>query len=610
MYGVAGKALVINLTKNSIKETVVKESVYERFLGGIGTASYWMFTRSLHEFDPFSPDNPLIFSTGPLTGTTFPSSGRFGAVTISPLTNNWASSISGTRAGVQLKRNGYDMMIITGKADNPVYLSIIDGEAEIRPADHLWGLGIFDTTKELKREGRNLSILSIGQAGENLVSMANIMCDRERAFGRCGFGAVMGSKNLKAIVVRGKRDIELASPEDVALYSEELKTELMENEVTKNLSKFGTGGLTSFLNYLGILPTKYFKKGQFELADDLSGDEIVKKYNVKRTACYACPIACGKRLVTEKGSIKAPEYETLVAFGPLLMNEDYDVILEANKRCDDYGLDTISTGNACGFAIEAMERGILEKSGDWGDGELILKLIDNIAFRKKEGKILSSGVASASKVLGADFAMHVKGLETPMHEPRGMQSLGLAYATALRGCDHLSANTNVIEMFGMPVEDLGIPANLSEFTFEDVDRKARTFAWAVKRSQDFWTLHDTLIMCKFTTIAYQIPPRKFSTMLYSVTGKTFEFREVIKIGERVFNLVRRMMVDRGIDKKDDTLPKRFLRTGLPRHEPQGKKGEIKDFDRMIEEYYSIRGWDDRGIPLESTLSSLEIFEEM
>jgi aldehyde:ferredoxin oxidoreductase len=206
--------------------------------------------------------------------------------------------------------------------------------------------------------------------------------------------------------------------------------------------------------------------------------------------------------------------------------------------------------------------------------------------------------------------MHVKGLETPMHEPRGMQSLGLAYATALRGCDHLSANTNVIEMFGMPVEDLGIPANLSEFTFEDVDRKARTFAWAVKRSQDFWTLHDTLIMCKFTTIAYQIPPRKFSTMLYSVTGKTFEFREVIKIGERVFNLVRRIMVDRGIDKKDDTLPKRFLRTGLPRHEPQGKKGEIKDFDRMIEEYYSIRGWDDRGIPLESTLSSLEIFEEM
>ncbi len=608
MYGVNGKGLLIDLEKRTSTDIELKEGVYRRFLGGIGTASYWMMKNELHLYDAYSPENPLIFSTGPLTGTKLPSSGRFSAITISPLTGLWSSSVSGTVSGVQLKKSGYDMMVITGKSESPAYITVDDGDVQFHDAGDLWGCGVSETVRSIRKEHRG-SIMAIGQAGENLVRFASIMCDRGRAFGRAGFGAVMGSKNLKAIVVRGTGDVELASKEDVDLFAEELKSELMENEVTKNLRKFGTSGLTSALNYMGILPTKYFKRGQYELADDLSGDEIFKKFKTRNFACFACPIACGKKIEYGGKFTKAPEYETVAAFGPLLLNPDYDVIMRVGEKCDEYGLDTISTGNVCGFALEAMERGILKGGRKWGDGETILKLVDEIAFRKGYGKILAEGVARSSKHLNVDFGVHVKGLESAMHEPRGMQTLALGYATALRGCDHLTSNSNVIEMFGISVEDLGIPPALSEFTKEDVEKRAKVFAWAVKRTQDFWTIHDALILCKFTTIAFQIPPKKFPTMLHYVTGISLRFEDFMRIGERIFNTVRLIQRDRGAGRENDTLPKRFLREGLPKHEPQGWKGEVKDFDRLLDEYYRIRGWDKNGHPVEEILDTLEIFPE-
>ncbi|MEM3561934.1 MAG: aldehyde ferredoxin oxidoreductase family protein [Candidatus Jordarchaeaceae archaeon] len=610
MGGYLGKILRVDLSKGKIKTEDFKEDIQKKYLGGSGLAAKILYDELKPGIDPLGPENKLVFATGPLTGTRIPSSGRHLVAAKSPLTGIWGEATSGGFWGAELKFAGFDAIIVEGKSQDPVYLWIKDGEAELKDAGKMWGKDVYQTEEMIQKSlgDDKIVVSSIGPAGEKLVKIACIINDKDRAAGRCGLGAVMGSKKLKAIAVRGTQPIPIEDPEALSEGAKKFREALKANFLVEGVSKQGTNSSLATLSMMGTLPTQYYREGVFDQADKIDGNALME-ITTKKFACYGCPIACGRGHVEVKSGPYAgtagagPEYETVAAFGSLCMNSDLGTIVKAGIICNQLGMDTISAGNIIAFSMECYEKGILTKKDTdgldltWGNPEAIVKLVEKMGKKEGIGAILSEGVRNASKKIGKgseQFAMHVKGLECPMHEPKGYKGLGLGYATSNRGACHLRPASQLVEIMATPRPELGFNKVAGAY---EVEGKG----YVIKGLQDFKTTIDSLVLCSFVYDLYAYLPDELAKLCTAATGYNFEVADLVKIGERIFNLKRLFNVREGISKKDDTLPKRFLQE-KPTKGPTA--GQTVDLEPMLNEYYEARGWDNNGIPTQKKLSEL------
>ena len=603
----AGRILRIDLSTGEIE---IEELDYElacQYVGGRGFGAKVLYDELKAGVDPLSPENIFVLAAGPLTGTAAPASGRLSASSKSPLTGTIFDSNCGGSLGPELKRAGFDMVILQGKSPKPAYLWIKDGKAELREAGRLWGLTVDEADRALKAELGDWEVKTcvIGPAGENLVRMASIIVEGHRAFGRGGLGAVLGSKNLKGIAVRGTGDPP--QPANPHAFKREVKLVLevlRRNPVTgDSLGRYGTPMLVTPVNKAGIFPLKNFQEGFSEEAEKLSGEELMRAFEVRRYACYGCPIGCGRLTRLPDGRFTGgPEYESIWALGPNCGLFDLKAIAHLNDLCNRYGLDTISMGGTLAFALEAFERGLITEKDtggvklSWGKPEVLSLLIEDTAYRRGFGRLLAEGSARLSQRFGgSEFAAHVKGLEIPAYDPRGAKGMGLAYATSNRGGCHLRAYLVMSEIFSSP-------RYLNPLR---VEGKAKL----VRSLQDVYAMLDSLITCKFTGFALfqtlEYEPKFYARLLTTATGFYFDEEEFRKTGERIYNLERLFNVREGFDYRSDVLPARFS-SPLPEGP---SKGEVLQLEAMLAEYYKIRGWNFAGQPTDAKLAELGIISE-
>ncbi|MCC6016729.1 MAG: aldehyde ferredoxin oxidoreductase family protein [Desulfurococcaceae archaeon] len=612
--GYIGRVLRVNLTDGKLYvEDLPPEDVLRKWVGGRGLGVYYMLKEVDPRVDPLSPKNKAIVATGPLTGVTgIPSSGRWCSVTKSPLTNTIHDSQSGGKFGPELKFAGFDMIIIEGVSEKPVYLWIYDGKAELRDAKHLWGKDTHSTTDMIKEElapvigsdeAKEIKVACIGPAGENLVKIACIINDKNRAAGRGGHGAVWGSKKLKAIAVRGHMKPPVADEaklEEVAMKSLDM---IKKSPVTsQTLPKYGTAALVNVINAHGIFPTKNFRTGVFPQAASISGEksaeEIMDWKMAEEEACWGCEIKCARYTRISKppftGEGGGPEYETVWALGADTATGDLAAVSKANYLCNELGLDTISMGATIATLMELVELGKVPKEKlrglrvEWGNGEALVELVWRTAYRSGIGDDLAEGAARLAKKYGVpEIAMVVRNQELPAYDPRGAQGHGLAYATSNRGGCHLRA-------YLIAPEVLGIPQLLNRF---ETKGKAQ---W-VKELQDISAVVDSLIVCKFVTFAYGADI--LAEQLSAVTGWNITIDEFKKIGERIYNAERVFNILSFNDGEEyDTLPKRLLEEPMPEGPAKGYTVKLNE---MLPEYYTVRGWI-KGRPTRTKLEELDL----
>ena len=609
MFGYMGKILRVDLTSGNITEESLKENDCKMFLGGSGLATKYLFDEVPGGTDPLGPDNELIFMTGLLTGTESPSAGRYCVVTKSPLTGFWGEANSGGNWGVYLKISGFDGIIFKGISPKPVYLVIDDGKAELRDAKHLWGKGVSETDRLIKEElGEDCDVAAIGIAGENLVRYAAIINDVHRAAGRCGVGMVMGSKRLKAVAARGTQEIKIANKDVFSEISKRNYDLVNESMLKITLETYGTAMVTDLVNVRGGFPTRNWQTGVFPDIDKISGITLESTLLVDRKHCYACPISCCRVSVVRSGPYackgEGPEFETIGAFGAMCALENLEAITLAHNLCDDYGLDVVSTGSTIAFAIECYEKGILTKADTdglelkFGDADVVIQLIHKIAKREGIGDLLAEGTKRVAAKLdkGAEkFAMNVKGLELPAYDPRAAKICGLAFVTANRGGDHITAYIEGPAFTDIPflcVEESKIEDTLVENPAE---------AKVVKDLEDALTVFDCVGTCKFMGMA--LAAEDWVDMIANCVGWDFGVSDFRKAGERVYNLARAFNVREGLTRADDTLPKRLLEEPLPEGPAEGHK--VEKLDQMLDAYYEFRGWDKKtGKPTPEKLKEL------
>lgn len=590
MQGWAGNILDINLTSGHIETVPLDRDMARLFLGGRGLGARLLWDLVGPEVEPLSPENVLIFTTGPITASASQTSNRFNVSTKSPLTGTILHANSGGWWGMQFKRTGYDALIVRGKAASPVMIEITPAGVAIKDAAHLWGKGVFDTTAALEQNRNKRNVLCIGPAGENLVRIAAIMNDKERSLARGGAGAVMGSKNLKAIVVEGQEKNKPADPDQFKFLLYETGKLLKASPLTSQaLPEFGTAVVMNVVNEIGALPTRNFQQSQFEGADKISGEEITDTILVKNQACWACPITCTRITQTKSGKEgEGPEFESAWAFGAQCGIDDLDAITEANYQCNDLGLDTISMGNTIGCAMELAERGLLANDLGFGRADRLPGLIHDTAFRQGIGDDLAEGsYRLASKHGAPELSMSVKKLELPAYDPRGMQGQGLVFATGNRGACHETGN-----MLGPEV--LALPRLIDRFATQGK-------AGIVSVHQNSAAVIDSLVYCKFANMA--VAEEFFARTLTAVTGEHFTADDLMMVGERVWTLERLYNLREGFSKEDDTLPARLL------HEPVSagpSEGFTVKLAPMLEEYYAFRGWDKNGVPKPEKLKELSL----
>jgi len=612
LKGFRQRLLRVDLTNRRIWVEPIAEDVLRRFLGGSGLGAWYHFQETTASTDPLSPENLLGFFAGPATGTLVPTSGRHAVVARSPLTGLWGEADVGGRWGWTLKRAGYDGVLISGAADEPVYLWINDDEIEIRPAGHLWGKDTYSVDELIKGETTAKTVVgSIGPAGENLVKVAAIMFDGKdaRAAGRTGLGAVMGSKKLKAIAVSGSQDVPVANPEGIRRLLQELLP-LMKRQA-QGMTNYGTAGGMVTIEEVGDLPIKNWQEGSWpEGAKKLSGQHMAETILVGRYYCASCVIGCGRVTEVKEGPYltgrgAGPEYETLSTLGAMCLIDDIAAINYGGELCNRYGLDTISTGALIALAMEAYEKGYLspEQTGGrpvkWGDPEIMLQLISDIAQRRGLGAILAEGVRASVKRLGLppEFDLEVKGLELPAHDPRAYNSIAVGYATSNRGACHLQGFSHVLEK-SVTLPELGYPELQDRFA---VDGKGILTA----RAQDLMAIYDSLKMCKFSLFA-GVKPTHMLTWLNYVTGWSMDMKEFLQIGERIFNLKRLYNLHLGVDGRQDTLPLRILQQ---KRSTGGAAENLPPLSQMLKEYYQYRGWDENGVPTSKKLAELGLERE-
>jgi aldehyde:ferredoxin oxidoreductase len=601
MNGNFGKFLKINLTTKQTKEPTISDDDQKKYVGGSTLAAKIVYEYVKPGMDPLSPENPIIFSTGPFTGSNVPMVSRAAICGISPGTGLWGEATTGGKFPMRLKGTGYDGILITGKAESPVYIYVNEGVAEIRDASHLWGKGdIYETQETIKKEvDEKSSIACIGSGGEKLIHYANIMNDEGRAAGRCGMGALMGSKNLKALVVSGNKKTAIANPESLKKIISEARDSIKSNAYTNAYKLYGTNFYMDLAMRLGDTPAKYFTKSIFPAAK-IHGPAFRDRYNMSNYACSGCPIGCGRIIKNFSEDIKqvdGPEYETVGAFGPLCMNFDIDSVVRANHLCNAHGIDTISAGVSIAFAMHLYEKGILtkEKTGieiQWGDGPTILKLLDMIIKQEGIGRLLSKGVKQMAAELGVDpeEAAHVKGLEFPMHDPRAYQGAALAYAVGPRGACHLKGAFYSLDA---PGNEVGLALGI---TFTDKNNPNQKGALTAKLLQ-FCELYNSFTLCQFSPL----PAPMIARILADITGTDFKTMDLLVFGERSLNLKRAINNILGVTRKDDKLP-RIAHQALK----EGATAGIEpDMDLMLKEFYDVSKWDwETGKPSKAKLNEM------
>ena len=602
MHGSFGRYLDVDLTTSTITDYKVPEEWERLYIGGRGIAARILLEELSGREGPLSADNILVFGTGPFQGTNVLGAGRHIVMGLSPKTGSVAGSYVGGYFGHELGRSGYDGIILRGRSSDPVYLSLIDGVAEIHPASDLWGRGVLDTTKTLTDLYPRSRVAAIGIAGENLVQMACIMHDVSRSAGRPGLGAVMGSKMLKAIVVHGGQDKPIYNKDRFLAERGEFTRDTYDEDM-RRFGEYGTVGGLTWLSDTGILPTKNFQEGVFDAAEAIGGERLHDTILVDREGCAGCPIRCKRAVKTSFAGrevdprLGGPEYETTAAFGSLCLNDDLNAIALASQLCNDYGLDTISAGVASAFMMEASEKSLVNEKIQWGDGEAIVDLIDRIAHREGIGDELAGGVAEYAASLGADFAMTIKGVEIPMHEPRGKQGLGISYATSPRGATHMEGMHDTMLTGGVIAPELGFDHPFDRFNLADKAIVAKTY-------EDVRSFVNSLVMCAFTVRAtgekYNLP--RIRAMLEAETGMDVGAKEMLLIGERNYALLRLHAARAGYTMEDDGLPSRFSEP-LPRGASADHPIDPVVMKQTIENYHKARGYDRYG-PTDDTLRRL------
>jgi aldehyde:ferredoxin oxidoreductase len=603
MNGFMGKILMVDLTKKELKDEPLNEQYARDFIGAGGIACRYLADMVDENTDPLGPDNPLIFMTGLLTGTGGPSFSRWVVASRSPYTTFYGDANGAAHFGSELRFSGYDGVIIKGKSDKPVYLYIKDGKPELKDAAKFWGKNTYDTIEAVRKEydDQRTRVACIGQAGENVSPVANIMTEDGHCAGRAGMGCVMGSKKLKAIAVRGKAKIPMAEPEKFRETARVAMEDVKTGFVTQVMHDTGTSGwVDSGITY-GDTPSKYYTIGTMPEASDISGVTQAEKWQVGNTACFGCPIGCRKvlhikegRFATEKPT-EGPEYETLIAWGPMLMIADMGAVNHFNTLVNGYGFDSISSGASAGYAFYLYEMGVITSKDTgglelkWGDIDVTLKLIDLIAKNEGFGKVVGEGTKRMTKRYGRPVgeAMQVKGLEFPMHDPRAFCCMGLAYATSNRGADHNKSDAYLVEN-GMGNPDLDLVPG---------DRFGDDKAPMVVLSQNWRAVTDALGICHFAMMSTQ----NLIDMINASTGWSLDLDGLLKAGERNFQLMRAMTCKLGVTPADDQLPEIALRP-IP---DSGQEGNVPNMAKMLPEYYVIRDWDSKtGKPSKERMESL------
>ncbi|MEN8212523.1 MAG: aldehyde ferredoxin oxidoreductase family protein [Thermodesulfobacteriota bacterium] len=606
MSGWMGKILRVDLNKQKITQEQLDPEAAKHYIGGRGLGIYYLNRELDPKCDPLSSENMIVMATGPLTGTGAPTGARYMVMTKSPLTGAITCSNSGGMFPREFKRTGFDAIIFSGKAKEPVYLNIDNGSIELRPAGHLWGKTTHETTDQLLQETDTKSkVACIGPAGEKQVLFASIMNDKDRAAGRSGVGAVMGSKNLKAVVVRGKEKIELADKDKFKSFNKKI-LDLFKAEAKKTplgLTINGTAGVVVATQHLGVLPTKNWQQGTFDGWDSIHGEKLTEKYLVTNSACYGCPIGCGRKTKVEDpkfaGEGEGPEYETVYAMGSNCMVDNLAAITKANYICNELGMDTITMGATIACAMELFDRGYITEKEigfdlKWGDASALVELANKTGNREGFGDQLAQGSFRLADQYGhPELSMTSKKQEFPGYEPRGAQAMGLAYATSPIGGSHMRGDPAYFELFGIPE-----PVDPHEWK----GKAAPTISF-----QNLSAIIDAAGLCIFFAVRnlaekkLSVEPTGILEYLNAATGADYTLEELMQAGERIINAERQFLTKAGFTRKNDSLPQRLTQTPMPKGPAKGK---VCHLDSMLDEYYQIRDWTNDGVPTKAALEKL------
>ncbi|MCL2321928.1 MAG: aldehyde ferredoxin oxidoreductase family protein [Oscillospiraceae bacterium] len=602
MYAYTGKILYVDLSTGRHKIGTFDEDFAKNYIGGTGFGVKTLIDNSKPGLDPFDPENPLIYVTGATTGTLVPcTASKFGVFAKSPATNLLGEAYSTGQFGADLRMAGYDIVVITGRSTKPVYLFIDDDSIQLKNASKLWGKSTWDTEQGIRDElgDQNVRVSAIGPAGENRVRLACLINDHFRAAGRTGLGAVMGSKNLKAVAVRGTNDVAVAEPVELENFCMDLYTRA-KGPATAKYRGLGTTANMLTMNAQGCLPTRNYQAATFEGIEKISG-ERVNELNVQNIqACSACPCRCEHIAEVKegkyKGAIGRVEYEPMMAFGSYCCVDDLNSMIKALEYCDEYGVDAIGTGIVIGFAMECYEKGLITKEDtgglelNFGNGDAIVEMVRKIALREDIGDLMAEGVKRASEKIGKGsehFAMHIKGLEMTGYDVRGLKTCALGYAVSRRGADH--------QRHGSYGWDLSGKAD--RYTADSTRGKL------VMGDEDLYAVVDSMIICKFTRTIWKVYD-DIAKVYSQVTGIPMTAEDMRKDGERINNLARIYNIREGMTRKDDNLPPRVMKDPIPEGVSKGNVVTQEDLDIMLDSYYEARGWDKMGVPTESKLEEL------
>lgn len=599
--GFSGVILRVNLSTREIKREAVNEEQARLFIGGRGYGSKIIYDEVEPTTNPLSPENKVVIATGPVGGTNAPSSGRVMVITKGALNGTIACSNAGGFFGDELKLAGYDMIIIEAKAREPVYLWISNDNVELRNAQHLWGKKPSEVDQIIKQEtDQKARIMTIGPAGVKLSPISGVMVDINRTSGRTGVGAVVGSKNFLGIVVRGTKRVEVSDPDRFKKATSKARKLIKANSVGgQGLPTYGTPVLVNIINGVGGLPVRNAQDTYFPTADNIGGESMVKKTLIKKGTCAHCPIACGRITEIREGKYKGdsgegPEYETSWSLGAMCGVDELNAITKAHYLCNEYGLDAIAAGSTIACAMELYEKGYIPEKDTpfpikFGDADAVVKLVEMMGEREGIGDLLAQGSYRLAEHYGhPELSMTVKKQEFPAYDPRAIKGIGLEYATSNRGACHVRGYT-------ISPEVLGWPAEVDRLKYDGKAELTKTF-------QDFTAVIDSSGMCLFTFFGMG-KMSDYGSILRATTGFSYSDDELMKAGERIWNLERLFNLKAGFTKEDDTLPKRILEEPIA---SGPSKGEVSQLHRMLPEYYKLRGWDEEGRPTKEKLAELSL----
>jgi len=594
MKGWWGKILHVDLTSRKTREINLDAKMYVEYIGGRGLAARLLWDMVPQGTDPLSPYNALVFANGPLSGLPLPSSGKIQVACKSPLTNGYGDGNLGSMASYHLKRAGYDAVVVTGASKNPVYIYVENNKAEILPAEDLWGMNTYEAEDAIvKRHGKNIGVLLIGPAGENMVRYATIVSQKGRSGGRPGVGAVMGSKKLKALVIKGSMEPPVANPEELRKLSEEAYKSITQSDNYDYWVRQGTMSTIVWSNQNSVLPTMNFREGVWELYETISGD-LMEKLKVERRGCPYCNMQCGNVVNDEIGEKSELDYENVAMLGSNILLSDLKRVAEINKLADMMGVDTISLGSTIGFAMEASEKGLIRERIEWGDYRTIRELTIDTSYRRGLGAFLAEGVMRMSRGLGkeaVEFAMHVKGLEISAYNCHTAPGMALAYGTSSIGAHHKDAWIISYE----------VRTDRFSYSSEKVERLV--FLQNIRGG-----MFESLTTCRLPWVEVGLNLEYYPKLLTAVTGISWSFDDIHTAAQRIYSLIRAFWIREhaGWDRMMDYPPARWFKHPLTKGPFAGAKLDIVKYDEMLSQYYKLRGWDENGIPLRSTLEKLNL----